>query len=269
MGVWQGLKWYYELCGSRGVCAVTSFRLCGRPRELAIAPLDSNHRVFLRIDTSDFCAYSDVLVFRSKSYDPGIQGFSPNTIVDVGAHIGMASILFARNYPTARIIAIEPEPSNFAALVKNTAPYKTITPIQAALWREDGEVTLGPSNAHPKGAFQIVESGLQRVHAITMNALMRETGIHSIDLLKVDIEGAEIEVFESCPWMANVRVIAIELHDRLRPGCSSVVKSAAGDRRCNQHGEVTFFDKLPAELDRCYLSEPLAGKSASSRSPAA
>jgi FkbM family methyltransferase len=188
--------------------------------------------------------------------------------VDAGAHIGMASVLFALKYPTARIIAIEPEPSNFAALVRNTAPYKTITPIQAALWREDGEVTLGASNAHPKGAFQIVENGHQQVRAITMDTVMRETGIHSIDLLKVDIEGAEIEVFESCTWISNVRVIAIELHDRVRPGCSSLVKSAASDRRCNQQGEVTFFDKAPAELDYPYLADPLT-VSASSRSSAA
>ncbi len=176
MSFWQGLKWYYEVCGSRGVCAVASFRLCGRPRELAIAPLETNHPVYLRIDTSDFCAYRDVLIFKTKSYDPGIPNFNPQMIVDVGAHIGMASILFALRYPTARIIAVEPEPSNFAALTRNTAPYKTITPIQAALWREDGEVTLGESNAHPKGAFQIAENGRQRVRAITMDTLMRETG---------------------------------------------------------------------------------------------
>src|ERR1700704_4875757 len=192
LGLWQGLKWYYEVCGSRGVCAVAAFRLCGRPRELAIVPLQLNHPIFLRIDTSDFCAYRDVLIFKSKSYEPDIADFSPSTIVDAGAHIGMASILFALKYPTARIIAIEPETSNFAALVRNTAPYKTITPIQAALWREDGEVTLGPSNAHPKGAFQIVENGRQRVRAIKMDTLMRETGIASIDLFKGDIEGAEI-----------------------------------------------------------------------------
>src|ERR1022692_1367843 len=268
LGFWQGLKWYYEVCGSRGVCAVTSFRLCGRPRELAIVPLQSNHPVFLRIDTSDLCAYRDVLIFRSKSYDPGIPGFSPGTIVDAGAHIGMASILFALKYPTARIIAVEPEPSNFAALVRNTAPYKTITPIQAALWREDGEVTLGASNAHLKGAFRIVENGRQQVRAITMDTVMRETGIDSIDLLKVDIEGAEVEVFESCPWIRNVRVIAIELHDRVRPGCSSVVKSAANDLHCKQQGEVTFFDRPPVEPGYRYLTDSLAGNSASSRSPA-
>ena len=269
MGLWQGLKWYYEVCGSRGVSAVASFRLCGRPRELAIVPLDSNYPVFLRIDTSDFCAYRDVLIFKSKSYDPGIPNFSPDTIVDAGAHIGMASVLFALRYPRARIIAIEPEPSNFAALVRNTAPFKTITPIQAALWRDDGEVTLGPSSAHPKGAFQIVENGSQRVRAIKMDTLIRETGIASIDLLKVDIEGAEIEVFESCHWIRNVRVIAIELHDRVRPGCSSVVKNAATDLHCDQRGEVTFFAPLPTESNYAYSTDPLTGKSASSRSPAA
>lgn len=269
MGLWQGLTWYYELCGSRGICAVTSFRLCGRPRELALVPLQSNHRVHLRIDTSDFCAYRDVLIFKSKSYDPGIPDFNPKTIVDAGAHIGMASILFALKYPAARIIAIEPEPSNFAALIRNIAPYKAITPIQAALWREDGEVTLGASNAHPKGAFQIVENGRQRVRAITMDTVMREADIHSIDLLKVDIEGAEIEVFESCLWIKNVGLIAIEMHDRVRPGCTSVVKRAASDRYCDHQGEVTFFGSSSVEPNYHYSTDSFTGKSAPPRSPAA
>jgi FkbM family methyltransferase len=259
VSLWQGLKWYYELCGARGVLAVSSFRLCGRPRELAVVPLQSTHPVYLRIDTSDFCAYRDVLIFRTKSYDPAIPEFNPKTIVDVGAHIGMTSISFALKYPAAKIIAIEPEPSNFAALVRNTGPYKAIIPIQAALWRQDGEVTLGPSDAHPKGAFAIVENGVRRVRAVTMETAMREAGIDSIDLLKVDIEGAEIEVFESCPWIANVRVVAIESHDRIRPQCSSVVKNAARDLNCAERGEVTFFAQRPFEIVTC-SADLLAGK---------
>jgi len=268
VGLSQGLKWHYETCGILGVSAVASFRLCGRPCELGVAPLHSNHRVHLRIDTSDFCAYRDVLIFKSKSYDPGIPAFRPNTIVDAGAHIGMASILFALQYPMARIIAVEPEPSNFAALVRNTVPYKNITAIQAALWRENGEVTLGPSNAHPKGAFQIVKDGQQRVRGVTMDTLMRETAIDSIDLLKVDIEGAEVEVFESCPWIGNVRVIAIELHDRLRSQCSSVVKSAAKDLHCDQRGEVTLFVRQQEDASRYFADLP-ADKSAAAESTSA
>lgn len=259
MGLWQGLKWYYELCGGRGVFAVAAFRLCGRPRELAVVPRKTIYPVYLRIDTSDFCAYRDVLIFGTKSYDPGIPDFSPNTIVDAGAHIGMASIWFALQYPAARIIAIEPEPSNFAALIRNTAPYRTVTPIHAALWREDGEVTLGASNAHPKGAFQVLENGGQSVRAITIETAMREAGIDSIDLLKADIEGTEIEVFESCPWIEDVQVIAIELHDRIRAGCSSAVEHAVGELHCRQQGEVTIFARQPIET-RPYSADLLAGK---------
>lgn len=247
MGLWQGLKWYYELCGTRGVCTVASFRLCGRPPELAIVPPESEYPVYLRIDTSDFCAYRDVLIFRTKSYEPEIPDFCPTTIVDAGAHIGMASILFTLKYPAARIIAIEPESSNFAALTRNTASYKNITPIQAALWREDGQVTLGPSNAHPKGAFRIDGNGQQSARAITMETVMRETGIASIDLLKVDIEGAEIEVFACCPWFKKVQVTAIELHDRVRPGCSDALTNAAGDFHWDQRGEITFLARRPIQ----------------------
>jgi len=269
MRLWQGFKWYYELCGSLGVCAVASFRLCGRPSELAIVPPQSNHRVYLRLGTSDFCAYRDVLVFRSKSYDPGIPSFSPNTIVDVGAHIGMASILFALKYPSAKIIAVEPEPSNFRALLRNTAPYETITPIQAALWRQDGEVALGVSSAHPKGAFQIVENGQRRVRAMTMDTIMRKTGIDSIDILKVDIERAEKEVFESCPWISKVRVLAIELHDRVRFGCSSTVESAARAFHYDQRGEIAIFTAERVKPGSYYSTDLLTAESASPPFPAA
>jgi len=241
MGIREGLQWYYRLCGARGVCAVASSRLFGTPRELTITPPGADYPVHLRLNTSDFCAYKDVLICQEKQYDVGAMDFNPRTIVDAGAHIGMASILFARKYPAAKIIAIEPEPKNFAALVRNTFRYSTITPIQAALWKEDGEVALGTSDAHPKGAFQVAENGGERVRAITMRTLMSETGIDSIDLLKVDIEGAEKEVFETCAWIKNVRVIAIELHDRIKPGCRSVVEAAAADFRSDQRGEVTLF----------------------------
>jgi FkbM family methyltransferase len=243
VGFLTSAKWYYEFSGIRGVSAATSFRVFHRPRELAITPAGSDYPVFLRLNTSDICSYRDVLICQDKQYDPRIPSFSPHTIVDVGAHIGMASLLFARRYPIAKIIAVEPEPANFAALVRNVSHYKNIVPIQAALWKEDGEVRLGKSTAHPKGAFAIAEDGDQRVRAITMETLMKENGLSTIDFLKVDIEGAEKEVFQNSTWIKNVRVIAIELHDRVRPGCWSTVQSAAADFRFDRRGDVAFFVK--------------------------
>ena len=145
--------------------------------------------------------------------------------------------------------------------------YKVITPIQAALWRQDGEVTLGPSTAHPKGAFAIVENGKHRVRAITMETAMREAGIDSIDLLKMDIEGAEIEVFESCRWIRKVRVVAIELHDRIRPQCGSLVKNAARDLNCVERGEITFF--VQKSFDTHGYSADLLARNPAARETAA
>jgi FkbM family methyltransferase len=241
VGFLTSAKWYYEFSGIRGVSAATSFRLFRRPRELAITPAGSDFPVFLRLNTSDVCSYRDVLICQDKSYDPRIPSFSPHTIVDVGAHIGMASLLFARRYPMARIIAVEPEAENFATLVRNVSSYKNIVPVQAALWKEDGEVSLGKSTAHPKGAFAIAEDGDQRVRAVTMETLMREKELSTIDFLKVDIEGAEKEVFQNCTWIENVRVMAIELHDRVRPDCWLTVQSATLDFRSGRQGDVAFF----------------------------
>jgi hypothetical protein len=75
-----------------------------------------------------------------------------------------------------------------------------------------------------------------------MATLMKQMQIEAIDIAKVDIEGAEIEVFESSDWMKNVRCLMIELHDRFRPGCSEAVSSVAtnGFSR-EQRGETTVF----------------------------
>lgn len=240
MSLISGLRWYYELCGIRGVCAVASFRLTGRPREFTVVPPGAEQAVHLRLGTSDFCAYKDVLVSRIKQYEPGTADFSPRMIIDAGAHIGMASLGFARRYPQATIFAVEPEPANFALLCRNMSAYRQIVPLQAAIWKQDGEVCLGPSEAHPKGAFRIAENGETRVRAITIGTLMREMKIEFIDLLKMDIEGAEKEVFEACDWIEKVGTIAIELHDRMKPGCRTALERAARRFHFEERGDVTF-----------------------------
>jgi FkbM family methyltransferase len=257
MSFFQGLRWYYDLCGIRGVCVASSFRLLGRPRELTIVPRGMKHPVRLRLGTSDFCAYKDVLVSAEKQYDPGIPGFSPRVIVDGGAHIGMASIRFACRYPGATIIAVEPEPTNFAALLRNVAPYKNVVPVRAALWKKDGEVCLGASDVHPKGAFRIGEHGPIQARGMTVRTLMRELRIPSIDLLKLDIEGAEKEVFETCDWIESVGTIAMELHDRVKPGCRAAVQAATRSFRLEDRGEVTFcFSEMPSFGDRSDARQP-------------
>jgi FkbM family methyltransferase len=245
MSLSAGIQGYYQLFGLRGVCAISSYRVFGTPKEIKAWHSAVKHPVHLRVRTSDVSLYKDIIL--RKEYDLGLPDFSPKTIVDAGANSGMATLYYANKYPNAKIVAVEPEPSNYAALVKNVSPYPNVTPIHAALWNKDGTVSLGPtgldSTPYGKWAFQVSDVGVQ-TRAITMGTLMAETKIDTIELLKMDIEGAELEAFENCEWMAGVQVVVIELHDHIKPGCRAAVSSAAQGFRQWERGEMTFYARV-------------------------
>jgi len=67
--------------------------------------------------------------------------------------------------------------------------------------------------------------------------------MRSVDLLKIDIEGAEKEVFEGCDWMDDIRCLMIELHDRFKPGSSETVNLAAQRFSKLQRGETTLYTR--------------------------
>jgi len=172
--------------------------------------------------------------------------FSPRFIVDGGANIGMASIYFARKYPKAKIFAIEPDPSNFALLVNNVRPYRGVLPIHAALWNRDGEIRVREpdpaTGAYGEWGYVTREGGSgAKVRAVTMRRLMEEMHIPAVDLAKLDIEGAEREVFEDTGWLHGLGCLMIELHDRFRPGCSEVVDTAMEPFECTLGEETTFY----------------------------
>jgi FkbM family methyltransferase len=240
--VLEGLRIYHRPLGIRGVGAICSYRLFGWPKELAVAPAGVRNPVYIRMRTTDVSVYHEVLICGQYAID---LPFSPKIIVDAGANIGMASLYFATKYPQARIIAIEPETSNFAMLAQNVGAYPNILPIHAALWSRDGEIGVNTPGSFEsplsKVGFVVREGQGVPVRAITVRTLMRETGIQCIDILKVDIEGAEKEVFETCDWMDTINCLMIELHDRLRPGSSAAVDAVSEGFLLSKHGETTVY----------------------------
>jgi FkbM family methyltransferase len=166
-----------------------------------------------------------IQIFLRGDLDFEVPGPAPRTIVDVGANIGLASLYLARRFPSARIVAIEFEAENFQQLRRNTAAYPNIECVHAGLWPVDGVVAVANPNAAKWAhvpAEAVASDTAETVRAISMETLMSERGIASIDLLKIDIEGSEYELFESVPdWMTKVRTVAIELHDHLRPGAGT------------------------------------------------
>ncbi len=131
----------------------------------------------------------------------------------------MASVYFANKFPTARIIALEPDASNFAMLEKNVRPYPQIRPINTALWEKSISMRITHQEWGAAGrTCEPDESGT--IHAITIAELCHRFEIDHIDLLKVDIEGAEKGILRrnSSEWIGKVDRIVIELHDRCIPG---------------------------------------------------
>lgn len=245
MSIFRGLLSSYSLLGAYGVILVTKARLLRQSAQVLVSVRGIKSPVVIRLRTTDVSLLSEML--GTVEYDLDFVN-PPRVVLDAGANIGLTSVYYANRYPGARVLAIEPELSNFELLRRNTAPYPNIVCIHAALWKSNARVTLAdPGSGH--WGFQTVEKSgaapTTEVEGITINSLMERFEIDYIDLLRVDIEGAEQEVFaNSSPWIQKVGVIAIELHDRLKVGCSRSVYLATKDFRWELHiGETVFLGR--------------------------
>jgi len=185
------------------------------------------------------------MVLGGREYDVAVE--RPSVIIDVGANIGLASIWFTSKFPEARVLAVEPEKSNYELLVRNVAPYPNVTTIHAALWTHRGTLALDDPRHEGAWAFQTRELAdsphpVEEVPCLSVADLISDYDLGWVDLLKVDIEGAEKEVFSSPgEWIGSVGAIAIELHDRFKTGCARSFYAAVTDFPVEQTlGENTF-----------------------------
>lgn len=215
------------------------------PMVVRVPSPHTGHPISLRLNTTGIPIYNQIFVHREYDFPVAAQ---PAVIVDAGTNIGLSAIYFARRFPHATIFALEPERSNFDLLVENTARYNNVVAINKALWKEPTTLDLfdpGPGRAglqkdgfqtftHDERAPNGVPAG--KVAAIDIEQLMREHGLVHIDILKIDVEGAEREIFQhSQDWIDRVGIIAVELHDRLRPGCSRAFYNATNRFEMEMH----------------------------------
>jgi FkbM family methyltransferase len=145
-------------------------------------------------------------------------------VIDLGANIGLATRYLAGRLPRCRIFAIEPDPQNFAMLRLNVgalAAAERCRSMRAALWDKEAELFLTPPpNGDRYNSIRVLErcDGLgASVRGMTMSEIFKASGFPRIDLLKVDVEGAEAALFSGgLEWLRRTRVIAIEFHDDAR-----------------------------------------------------
>ncbi len=181
------------------------------------------HPIHLRRNSTDALVFQEVFLFELYNLS------RPNTgvIIDAGGNIGLTSIFFATKFPHAKIYSVEPCNSNFSLFLENAKGYPAIIPIHSALWNKDTSLKIIDKN-ESHWAFAVTECSTSDPHAfkaVSLNSLMKKYNMEYIDVLKLDIEGAERELFAENYdyWITRTRCILLELHDWLKPDCSKTV----------------------------------------------
>ncbi|HXC02385.1 MAG TPA: FkbM family methyltransferase [Opitutaceae bacterium] len=205
-----------------------------RATEPASIRVGSGTIIALRDCRTDLAIFEQVILLGDCV--PVKAGEHPEYIIDAGAHIGCSSIYYALKYPEARILAVEAAASNFKQLAKNVEKISAIRPLHAAVFYRTGQVMVTNPTDEPWG-YQVGSmeqsppgSG-SMIRAMTINELIQLSGFPRVDILKLDIEGAEKEIFETDAksWLPMVRIMTVELHDRIKPGCSLSFQNAISD----------------------------------------
>ena len=194
---------------------------------LEVKMKDYKHPIFLRNNSSDISNFHEI--FFNIEF-PLPNNLNPKFIIDAGANAGYAAVFFLNKYPNANLIAVEPDLENFNILQKNCNKYKNFKSLKSAVWINNGFVKIRNPDAGST-AFQITTAEKDDPFAflaITLDSIIDNSSFQKIDILKIDIEGVEKQLFEkgNFNWLKKVHVLIIELHDRFCPGCAISFYSA-------------------------------------------
>ena len=156
-------------------------------------------------------------VFLDGEHLPPPLHLPPRVILDLGANIGLTIAHFATLYPTAKILGAELDPANARLAEANIRPWADrCEVIAAAVWVEDGTVPYRQQHGREVShAIASAEEATATADAISINSLVRRAvgEIGDVDYVKMDIEGAEIDVLRNAEsWANRVRAIKVEVH---------------------------------------------------------
>lgn len=211
---------------------------------------NAEHPLFMRIGSSD----REVLgqIFIEKEYEP-IAVSQPKTILDLGANVGYSSAYFLSKYPAACVVAVEPDPSNYEICCRNLEPYGSRAKVvHGAAWPERRKLAVdrGAWRDGREWATQVrlakeENVSSESVDGYDMPTLIGLSGATEIDLVKIDIEKSELELFSrnTESWLPRIRNLCIELHG---PDCEAMFFRALADYSygLSRTGELTVCSDL-------------------------
>jgi FkbM family methyltransferase len=181
-------------------------------------------RITYRLNRGDIQGMREI--WYDQVYRLPFEG-TTNSIVDLGANIGLTSIYLSKRYGAHTIVAVEPDRDNLRLIRRNFAQNGIVGQIiDAAIGASDGKVRFAADNDSNLG--RVSEQG-REVDMISMKTLMERANLEHIDVLKMDIEGGEGPLLAGpTPWLSQVHGIIAEFHpDRIDyPLCVSQIERA-------------------------------------------
>jgi FkbM family methyltransferase len=193
------------------------------PRLLLINGLQIDHAM---ADPIESLFYE---IFVTETYTRGF--YSPESgdnVIDCGANIGLFSLQLAKSAPGIRIFCFEPAIETRIRLINNIClnglqSALTVFPFAITDQNGSGHLRLAASSGD-NSLFPRPEnsSGLEElVDCVTLSSALDMCDVEVIDMMKVDVEGAEIEILRGArniDWR-RIRRLTVEYHDLFRPGC--------------------------------------------------
>jgi FkbM family methyltransferase len=177
--------------------------------------LDGIRTIHLRRRSGDFFVFHEVFTFLCYKLPDRLAPQCPRAIVDLGANIGLATLFLASRFPGATHVCVEPNPSNLMVLRRNLSFLgQRLQIVEAAVADKPGEAAFDDSPWSWGGHLVESRSSTRLVSCVTVEEIISGGRLDAVDILKVDIEGAEKRVFSRGPrWLQRIGCMIVELHN--------------------------------------------------------
>jgi FkbM family methyltransferase len=179
-----------------------------------------------------------------NAYHAIIRAGERPIIIDAGANVAAASLWFARLFPQASIVAVEPDPDNARMCRLNTEGAGNVTVVEAAIGARAGAASLH----NPQGTAVAVQTLRSNAGGVAVRTVADLAQGGRLFIVKIDIEGFESDLFSAnTDWLDQVSLVMVETHDWLLPGqfSSRSLQRAMAERPFEMllSGENIFYVK--------------------------
>lgn len=210
-----------ETSGFRNKAALCAYIMSGARRNSAkhdtskeILLEFKRAKLWLGVGAGELTSYIEVFLEDDYGFANMETGKEARAILDVGANIGVFSLAAAKRFPEAAIYAFEPNPDAYSRLVRNLDlnGAGNATPVNHAVYSMSGTVGFSAEGSTSSGF--IADGGTLTVQTLTLDDFCPRNGISGVSLLKIDVEGAEVEVLRGA-------LKTLRITDRLVAECHS------------------------------------------------